>query len=335
MKGTDENASRKCYNCSKYGHIARNCPLREGRSSDVRRDGREEHRKREEKSLSYLIQKVRSMGMEVRQRQTERAEVIGKPTISKVTILNRVARALLDSGSMVNIIPLQFLVNAQDEGFDVDSLELLSEENIEEVYDASNNPMTFLGLVKIPVTLHGGRKGDVAFHISQKGDSEILLGTNALQKLGVNITITTKDGTSSSSPSKAAKQGRITVPDRVVIPTLSSRVVTERCEVPDGITEGAVLPTKDGVTDGVFRISNQQIKIPVHNEREQPLFLQKGEELGELGSEKWHEKWEECAMLDHEELVMCIDEKRELLREQIERSREHEKMDPDLQFRRT
>ncbi|EPB69142.1 hypothetical protein ANCCEY_11772 [Ancylostoma ceylanicum] len=103
----------------------------------------------------------------------------------------------------------------------------------------------------------------------------------------------------------------------------------------DGITEGAVLPTKDGVTDGVFRISNQQIKIPVHNEREQPLFLQKGEELGELGSEKWHEKWEECAMLDHEELVMCIDEKRELLREQIERSREHEKMDPDLQFRRT
>ncbi|KIH63520.1 hypothetical protein ANCDUO_06177 [Ancylostoma duodenale] len=93
---------------------------------------------------------------------------------------------------LLSIIPLEILVNAQKEGNDVDSLKMLSEHNMETVYDASNNLMTLLGVVQIPVALEGGRTEKLAFHISERKDCEILLGTNALRKLGVKITITSE-----------------------------------------------------------------------------------------------------------------------------------------------
>ncbi|KAK6060734.1 hypothetical protein COOONC_01603 [Cooperia oncophora] len=57
------------------------------------------------------------------------------------------------------------------------------------VYDASGNRMEFMGAVKITVELKAGRKVKVSFHIMDVSEKEILLGTNSLDQLGVNVHI--------------------------------------------------------------------------------------------------------------------------------------------------
>ncbi|VDP15422.1 unnamed protein product [Heligmosomoides polygyrus] len=56
-----------------------------------------------------------------------------------------------------------------------DALEVVPESNMIPVYDASGNRMEFLGAVKMKVEIEGGKGTEVAFHISDMKDEEILL----------------------------------------------------------------------------------------------------------------------------------------------------------------
>ncbi|KHJ87064.1 hypothetical protein OESDEN_13169, partial [Oesophagostomum dentatum] len=60
-------------------------------------------------------------------------------------LLGGTTPALLDTGSMISIVPLDVLVRAYNRGFDIDSIEPIPKEEIDPVFDASNNPMSFLG----------------------------------------------------------------------------------------------------------------------------------------------------------------------------------------------
>ncbi|KAK6027861.1 hypothetical protein OSTOST_06103 [Ostertagia ostertagi] len=53
--------------------------------------------------------------------------------------------------------------------------------------------MTFLGAVKVEVELEGGGKAEVAFHISDVKEEEILLGTNALKDVGVQVVLAPRE----------------------------------------------------------------------------------------------------------------------------------------------
>ncbi|KAL6742239.1 hypothetical protein Aduo_015408 [Ancylostoma duodenale] len=90
---------------------------------------------------------------------------------------------------MISIIPLGVLVRAHQQGFDIDSLQAIPKEEIQPVFDASNNPMNFVGAVRIEVELEGGRPSEVAFHVAKSDEEEILLGTNALPDLGVRLSL--------------------------------------------------------------------------------------------------------------------------------------------------
>ncbi|KAK6055522.1 zinc knuckle [Cooperia oncophora] len=159
---------RKCYHCSKYGHIARECPSRMGNVNH--RDRKKFPSKNEETKLSSIIERNRSMGMKARRKRSDDSDLIGKRIMVPVRLLGDRCTALVDTGSMISIIPLKVLAKAQDRGWDVDSLKVVPKSRLKPVFDASNKRMDFVGAVHIEVEMDSGNTEMIAFHISRGQD---------------------------------------------------------------------------------------------------------------------------------------------------------------------
>ncbi|VDO81611.1 unnamed protein product [Haemonchus placei] len=85
---------------------------------------------------------------------------------------------------MVSIIPISLLEKAQEKGYDVDTLPILTESEVGPVYDASGNEMEIVEAVTVEAELEGGRRSKLVLHITPLPQDEVLLGMNALKKLG-------------------------------------------------------------------------------------------------------------------------------------------------------
>ncbi|KAK6019494.1 hypothetical protein OSTOST_14870 [Ostertagia ostertagi] len=151
-----------------YGHIGRECPQRATRVNQIGK--KEQQEGRGKATLSSIVDQARSPGDGVR-------------------LLNGENPALIDTGSMISIVPVEVLGKAKDRGFDVDTLKLVEKSQLAPVFDASENKMEFLGAVFIETELEGGNRCVVPFHISPAKDEELILGTNALSRLGVEVSI--------------------------------------------------------------------------------------------------------------------------------------------------
>ncbi|KAK6009981.1 zinc knuckle [Ostertagia ostertagi] len=246
-QGTSE--SKKCYSCSRYGHISRDCPQRKARVNQI---GHKEQ--------------------------------------------------------------------AQDSGYDVDALELVEESSLSPVFDASGNRMHFLGAVIVETELHGGNRERVAFHISKGKEEEIILGTNALGRLGIEVSIIgNQEG--KIQQRKEEDRGDVTVKERVYVPPRRVALVSVLCSG-DRLeeVERVIWPTKEGVAAGVYSIRNQEAVVPVFNNSDEGLVLKQGEEVGRWGTDKWHQRWEELNPLkmDNGEHMWQGQERLERLTELIE-----------------
>ncbi|KAK6025952.1 zinc knuckle [Ostertagia ostertagi] len=184
-QGTSE--SKKCYSCSRYGHISRDCPQRKARVNQI--GHKEQAQVKEKATVSRIIEQARSLGMAVKNARVKRSALIGDRVVVSINLLDRENQALVDTGSMISILPVDILRKAQDSGYDVDALELVEESSLSPVFDASGNRMHFLGAVIVETELHGGNRERVAFHISKGKEEEIILGTNALGRLGIEVSI--------------------------------------------------------------------------------------------------------------------------------------------------
>ncbi|EYB92423.1 hypothetical protein Y032_0194g1439 [Ancylostoma ceylanicum] len=169
---------RRCYQCSQYGHLARGCPQRRiEKNEGVRNSNRTQN------CVSGMISEARSLAVKS---FPANKGLVGKRTVVRVRLMDTEFPALLDTGSMISVVPVRILEDAQKRGYDIDKLKVLKMRS--KVYDASNNAMTFAGAVRIDVEVEG-RKRAVAFHISQGDENELLLGTNALEGLGIKVLI--------------------------------------------------------------------------------------------------------------------------------------------------
>ncbi|VDL78837.1 unnamed protein product [Nippostrongylus brasiliensis] len=169
------------------------------------------------------------------------------------------------------------LASALDRGIDVDALRTVSKSKLTPVYDASNNRMDFLGAVFIEAEVEGGDSNLVAFHIAPENGRELLIGTNALNKLGVSITISKKEVTQEKPPVASDESGKVVMVGRRYVPPGEAAWVEVLCEgSSEGITGRIIWPNQQGITAGVYRIQEQQTEVQIFNNSKEPMILREG-----------------------------------------------------------
>ncbi|KAK6030072.1 zinc knuckle [Ostertagia ostertagi] len=323
--------NRKCYKCSKYGHVARDCPVRTARVNQI--EPREEAPSRKDETLSAIVNRARCMGMSVREKGVSADELIGEKVTVPLNILNEDCQALIDTGSMISIVPVELLAKVQDKGFDLDSLGMVPKSKLKPVVDASNNRMDFLAAVYLPVKLNQETTQNVAFHISPKKEMEIILGTNALARLGINISIEReRDSSVNKSVKDEANESKVVVAERRYIPPGDTALVEvllpgspEAAEVWESgdyghLRESSLLKTGEHRSPYSTRVVN-------------PYFLKEGEDVGRWGTDKWLERWEEAnpLLMGAREDNLRAPERLRVLEELIADNMEPGSMDEDLQ----
>ncbi|KHJ80055.1 hypothetical protein OESDEN_20280, partial [Oesophagostomum dentatum] len=123
---------------------------------------------------------------------------------------------------------------------------------------------------------------------------EVLLGMNALGKLGVKLTIT---GSSERDQGQEVKENKATVVRRTYIPPYSSSLVEVTCSAQRDMESMILWSNREGVGNGVYKVNSQAVTISVANTDDTPMILKENEELGYWGTEKWKENLEELSPL--------------------------------------
>ncbi|KHJ96328.1 zinc knuckle [Oesophagostomum dentatum] len=182
---TGTNNTRKCFNCCRYGHIARECPQRRGPVNEVV----EPKSQQESKNMGSILESARNLGVRTAKITSASQPLLGEKLQAWTKLMDMRVPAMLDTGSMISIIPVGLIAQAKRKEYDIESLKLVEGREVVPVCDASGNLMKFLGAVKVEVKLETGRKSLVAFHIADTCEKEVLLGTNSLRDLGIEVVI--------------------------------------------------------------------------------------------------------------------------------------------------
>ncbi|XGW34102.1 hypothetical protein V3C99_018131 [Haemonchus contortus] len=165
-----------------------------------------------------------------KQSRREDAQAIGTLMPRNIRVLLLIVPALIDSGSMVNIIPISLLEKAQKKGYEVDTLPTLTESEVGPVYEASGNEMEIVGAVTVEAELEGGRHSKLVLHITPLPQDEVLLGMNVLEKLGVQVSITNgEDELRCKSDSNLTANNEAKVIGRTYVPSPTA-IVEVDCE---------------------------------------------------------------------------------------------------------
>ncbi|EYC32618.1 hypothetical protein Y032_0003g1695 [Ancylostoma ceylanicum] len=210
---------------------------------------------------------------------------------------------------MISIIPVGILAEAKRRGFDVDSLKVIDDKEMEIVYDASGNRMEFLGAVKIPVALEGGKSSVVAFHIVDRRD-EVVLGTNSLADLGVELRVGRK-----CEVNKLSQDGQrfetVTVAKRVDTLPHGATVVSAGCAT-TGDREGILWSSRKGIKHGCCKIHSQHSAVQGVNTRDSKA-VGAVESIGQRGSKRRKGSWEDMNPVEQDNPIgglSCADKQK-------------------------
>ncbi|KAL6743631.1 hypothetical protein Aduo_016651 [Ancylostoma duodenale] len=161
----------RCEVCNKRGHNTKDCW---------------KSKPRETTSFSATLQ---SWSCSLVAAKDKSCQLVGPRQMVKIKCLDGEVDAMVDTGSQLTIMPLNVLLNAQAKGVDMDACcTAVSSEDID-VYDASGNKMDFLGCMQMDMSLPGRRPVRIKMHVKRLRDNIVLLGTNALECLGIRILI--------------------------------------------------------------------------------------------------------------------------------------------------
>ncbi|EYC08031.1 hypothetical protein Y032_0068g259 [Ancylostoma ceylanicum] len=178
----------KCYNCNKLGHLRRDCRNRKVAEKTAEKDEHSQGSSGTAKMFTASLSKwiCGSVG-----KVKGHDELVGRQTVTNVRLLGLTRKALLDTGSQISIIPLGMFQASLATGFNLDTdVEEISINHRNPVYDASGNKMSFKGAVRLTLQLENGVKRRIALFVMAGGDGMVVLGTNALAKLGIGPTST-------------------------------------------------------------------------------------------------------------------------------------------------
>ncbi|KAL6729616.1 hypothetical protein Aduo_000658 [Ancylostoma duodenale] len=305
---------RVCFECGEAGHFADKCPKRhskgktnQGRAPNSPSDNRElagparlMKEKRSEK-MSFSTH-LNSWCLKVRKDESDNpTAAYGKPCYCDIELLGVKAKALIDTGSVISIIPVGLLKRAQHAGSDLDEMVTMMEDDDDvQVYDASGNPMEFLMRIALEIKVQGAGRAKTQLYIQQSKDQLVLLGTNVLAALGIEVKLNpekdenTNNGNLNASiyPKQTKDQSKphdITARavHRVLIPPFTIGEV----EISSGQLEGDQVfwSQDDRIAPGVCRISKGSAKISVANQGNEPWVVRKGQLMGTWTNDQWYD----------------------------------------------
>ncbi|ETN83731.1 hypothetical protein NECAME_17359 [Necator americanus] len=167
-----------------------------------------------------------------------------------------------------------------------------------QVYDASGNPMTFLMRIAANIRVHGAGKAKIQLHIQESNSQVILLGTNALAPLGIELKLNPEGSLKLNDMDRNASRNQVcdqhtqhgdnaTAMQRVLIPPFG----TAELELSSDQLEGdRVFWTHENrIASGVCRISKGSTKISVINNGNEPWLVRKGQVMGTWTNDRWYD----------------------------------------------
>ncbi|KAK6029636.1 hypothetical protein OSTOST_04251 [Ostertagia ostertagi] len=244
---------------------------------------------------SSFSTKLKSWCYKIGQRRSTVTKAYGEPCYCNIGVFGFETRALIDTGSVVSIIPVGLLKLAQERGVDMDRMvTMLGEPNQNQVLDASGNPMKFLMRIAVEIEVKGAKRAKVQLHVQQSDDTLILLGTNAMKALGIEVNLKPETdlnhethSTTKKDAVKPIKNEVARARKRVVIPPNSSAFV--ELEGKGRGPEQIFWSNSSKIASGVCRISKGCGTIPVVNKDVEAWVIPKGHVLGEWSDDPWYD----------------------------------------------
>ncbi|KAK6031222.1 hypothetical protein OSTOST_02626, partial [Ostertagia ostertagi] len=275
----------KCAKCGKKGHNTEECWSRKGRR---------------EVGGSFSAT-LKGWSCSASTSGTKVCSLVGPKHMVKLQCLGLELPAMIDTGSQLTIMPLSFLLKAEKAGADLDTLCKEVKAQDMEVFDASGNLMNFLGCMETELELIGGRKSLVQMHVKRLKDEILLLGTNALEVLGIQILISAGDETTHGHNKTEGAQEKhwqsrnsgmpenastAVVAKRSYVKPRTCSQIKVRCEQH---LKNAVLWSHNRlIQSGVCSVSEKGLaEVPVLNNRDEPVVFKEGEVIGEWSQHKW------------------------------------------------
>lgn len=286
-----------CYNCNESGHLSRNCP-KPRRVPHTYGNEPQPHRANmtytpqeapiSTRQLSDMLSGFNSMSMNIKTSDDDiRRECSGKRPLFKATVTGQETLALIDSGSQISTITVNFLKELQRKGVNVDTeIQTISmnPEKFMHAKNASGEDMQFLALLRVPVRLQVTGKLALVpvFVLDIDGCEEgILVGTNVFAELGIKLTF---ECTETEQPTNSQTQ-------KIHAKAMGKHFIhggTERWISVTGPNSEDYFfdPKTDGIENGVFRMSGAgTVLIKLINTTDTLREINDGETLGEWEQE--------------------------------------------------
>ncbi|VDO06692.1 unnamed protein product [Haemonchus placei] len=195
--------TKTCSQCGELGHFQRNCPQKREQAGNARRKDMVRQRKLPASSTNETRAErpsfsthLKTWCYNIRRSPMAVTKAYGEPCKCDVEVLGLKVNALVDTGSVISIISVGLLKLALDQGVDVDKVvTMLGEADKDKVLDASGNPMKFLMRIAVDVKVKGANSARVQLHVQHTHDTFILLGTNAMKALGIEVILKPESST--------------------------------------------------------------------------------------------------------------------------------------------
>ncbi|KAK6012479.1 zinc knuckle [Ostertagia ostertagi] len=289
----------KCFNCGGIGHSAYKCkkPKRPFQQRDhVDHANATNGRRYNGNTVGgiSLADKVEGWCKTVRMKPnlgSTQPQAMGKPCTCDVKIFGISAKALVDTGSVVSIVPVGLLKQARDQGVDLDNqASVVGDGKQRKLIDASGNPMSFLSEIVTEVSVPGASTACVHMHVQQSKDNTLLLGTNALFELGISLKLSPRTANRDCPDEDASlEHGSFSnlacANKRVVIAPGTVSTV----QIKSFKRQGAcVLWSRNPcIESGVCHITEGKAEISVVNRGNESWVINKGENIGEWSADTW------------------------------------------------
>ncbi|KAK6027430.1 hypothetical protein OSTOST_06538, partial [Ostertagia ostertagi] len=174
-------------------------------------------------------------------------------------MLGMVIDAMIDTGSVVSIVPLGLLLEAKEEK------------------DRSGQS---------EVNVQGAGQARVQLHIQRSKDKIVLLGTNALQALNIHIQVGEPIVETRTQDENGECGGPVRAIHRHVIPAGGISTVPVSGA---GVDECIFWSNNDRISSGVLKATCGEALVSVRNNTHEPWVIRKGETLGKWDKEAWYD----------------------------------------------